>query len=61
VSGDGEKTLNEDILNQKTVLVLNRNRQAIDPATPVQAFGRMATDAARPVTARDKEPFPNGL
>jgi 5-methylcytosine-specific restriction endonuclease McrA len=35
-----------DILNKSTVLVLNRNWQAIHVKTPAQAFCMMATDAA---------------
>lgn len=34
------------ILHKNTVLVLNRNWQAISITTPAQAFGQMATDAA---------------
>lgn len=33
-------------LNQKTVLVLNRNWQAINTRTPAEAFCQMATDVA---------------
>ena len=35
-----------DVLNKSTVLVLNRNWQAIHVKTPAQAFCMMATDAA---------------
>ena len=35
-----------DILNKSTVLVLNRNWQAIHVKTPAEAFCMMATDAA---------------
>lgn len=35
-----------DILNKTTVLVLNRNWQAINVRTPAEAFCQMATDAA---------------
>lgn len=35
-----------DILNKATVLVLNRNWQAINVRTPAEAFCQMATDAA---------------
>lgn len=35
-----------DILNKTTVLVLNRNWQAIDARTPADAFCQMATGAA---------------
>jgi 5-methylcytosine-specific restriction endonuclease McrA len=42
-----------DTLNKTTVLVLNRNWQAIHVKTPAQAFCMMATDAA---TALDIEP-----
>ena len=41
-----------DVLNKSTVLVLNRNWQAIHVKTPAQAFCMMATDAA---TALDIE------
>lgn len=41
-----------DILNKSTVLVLNRNWQAIDVRTPAEAFCQMATNAA---TALDIE------
>jgi len=34
------------ILHKNTVLVLNRNWQAISITTPAQAYGQMATDAA---------------
>lgn len=34
------------ILHKNTVLVLNRNWQAISVTTPAQAFGQMASDAA---------------
>ncbi len=35
-----------DVLNKATVLVLNRNWQAINVKTPQEAFGMMATDTA---------------
>ncbi len=35
-----------DILNKATVLVLNRNWQAINVRTPADAFCQMATDVA---------------
>jgi 5-methylcytosine-specific restriction endonuclease McrA len=43
----------KDILNQPTVLVLNRHWQAIDVKTPAEAFSIMATNAA---TALDISP-----
>ncbi len=42
-------------LHKNIVLVLNRNWQAIDTATPVQAFGRMATDAATGLDIRGSD------
>lgn len=35
-----------DVLNKATVLVLNRNWQAINVKTPQEAFGMLATDTA---------------
>jgi hypothetical protein len=42
-----------DILNKTTVLVLNRNWQAIHVKTPAQAFCMMATDAATALDIED--------
>lgn len=41
-----------DILNKTTVLVLNRNWQAINTTTPALAFGQMASDAATGLDVR---------
>jgi len=42
-----------DVLNKMTVLVLNRNWQAIHVKTPAQAFCMMATDAATALDIQD--------
>jgi 5-methylcytosine-specific restriction endonuclease McrA len=42
-----------DVLNKMTVLVLNRNWQAIHVKTPAQAFCMMATDAATALDIHD--------
>jgi HNH endonuclease len=43
-----------DILNKATVLVLNRNWQAIDARTPAEAFCQMATDVAAGLDIREE-------
>src|SRR5271170_7070688 len=43
---DGQKNYMNDILNKATVLVLNRNWQAINVRTPAEAFCQMAINAA---------------
>lgn len=42
-----------DILNKSTVLVLNRNWQAIHVKTPADAFCMMASDAATALDISD--------
>jgi 5-methylcytosine-specific restriction endonuclease McrA len=42
-----------DVLNKTTVLVLNRNWQAIHVKTPAQAFCMMATDVATALDIQD--------
>ena len=42
-----------DILNKTTVLVLNRNWQAINTRTPAEAFCMMATDVATALDIHD--------
>ena len=43
------------ILHKNTVLVLNRNWQAISITTPAQAYGQMATDAATGLDIQDHD------
>jgi 5-methylcytosine-specific restriction endonuclease McrA len=47
--------MSETILNLKTVLVLNRNWQAINTRTPAEAFCQMATDVATALDVHGKD------
>ena len=44
-----------EILNKAIVLVLNRNWQAIDTATPVEVFGQLASNSATGLDIRGKD------
>jgi len=44
-----------NILNKSIVLVLNRNWQAIDTATPVEVFGQLANDSATGLDIQGKD------
>jgi len=46
-----------DILNRTTVLVLNRNWQAINVRTPAEAFCQMATNVATGLEIEDWKRF----
>ena len=45
-----------DILNKATVLVLNRNWQAINIRTPAEAFCQMATNVATALEIEVEDP-----
>jgi len=47
--------MSDAILHRKTVLVLNRNWQAINVRTPADAFCQMATDSATALDVRGEE------
>ena len=45
----------KEILNKSIVLILNRNWQAIDTATPVEVFGHLANDSAAGLDIQEKD------